>query len=125
MSEEHATTEVTTMSSPMGNTLGTVIKPDPGSFITESSNPLRVKQHSSDSELQRGSSHESMEGESSHQITLVNIFNFEIKNNLKLCCSFNSKFPSKICRISLNPLLTSLEQHRFLKLNQVNNFFKP
>lgn len=70
-SEEHPTSEVTLTSSG-GSTLGTVIKSDPG-FVSECSTPIRSKQHSSDSELHRGSSHESMEGETSHHITLVSV----------------------------------------------------
>lgn len=70
-SEEHPTSEVTLTSSG-GSTLGTVIKSDPG-FASECSTPIRSKQHSSDSELHRGSSHESMEGETSHHITLVSV----------------------------------------------------
>lgn len=63
------------MTSSAGSTLGTVIKSDPG-FVSDCSTPLRSKQHSSDSELHRGSSHESVEGETTHHITLVSEFAF-------------------------------------------------
>lgn len=56
------------------NVLGTVIKSDPATFSSDgSSTPQKVKQHSSDSELHRGSSHESVEDDPPHQITLVNL----------------------------------------------------
>ncbi|XP_019867561.1 longitudinals lacking protein, isoforms H/M/V isoform X1 [Aethina tumida] len=54
---------------PTGNIVGTIIKPESGSS-DRSSTPQKLRQHSSDSELLRGSSHESTEGETHHQITL-------------------------------------------------------
>lgn len=73
-SDEHqtSTTSDVTLTSP-GLNLSTVIKPDPGGFTSDSSNTLRSKQHSSDSDLHRGSSHESVDSEPPHQITLVSI----------------------------------------------------
>ncbi|XP_060534586.1 longitudinals lacking protein, isoforms H/M/V-like isoform X2 [Cylas formicarius] len=56
------------------NVLSSVIKSDPGSYSSDNCGALglKTKQHSSDSEqLQRGSSHESVEGETLHQISLV------------------------------------------------------
>lgn len=78
-SEEHASSEMTLTSS-VSSTLGTVIKSDPG-FVSECSTPLRNKQHSSDSELHRGSSHESIEAETAHHITLVSV----LFQNIKIC----------------------------------------
>ncbi|XP_017775053.1 PREDICTED: protein bric-a-brac 1-like [Nicrophorus vespilloides] len=71
--EEHGPNEVT-LTSPLGTA---VIKPDPGGFSTDMNNaggtPQRKsQQHGSDSDMHRGSSHESMDSESSpHQITLI------------------------------------------------------
>lgn len=81
-SEELPSSEVTLTSS-SGSIMGTVIKTDPG-FASECSTPSRSKQHSSDSELHRGSSHESMEGEAPHHITLV--------GNLLVCESIDGEF---------------------------------
>lgn len=71
-SEEQQTSTISEnkITSP-GLNLATVIKPDPGGFTSDSNNTLRSKQHSSDSDLHRGSSHESVESEPPHQITLV------------------------------------------------------
>lgn len=67
-SEEHPNEAI--LPSPGGSTI-THIKVDPG-FTSESSTPQRTsKQPSSDSDLQRESSQESIEGEHPHQITLV------------------------------------------------------
>ncbi|XP_068893325.1 protein tramtrack, alpha isoform isoform X2 [Tenebrio molitor] len=69
-SDEHQSSEVTLTSS-SGSALGTVIKSDPGGYASDTSSILqKSKQHSSDSELHRGSSHESIEGEMTHQVTL-------------------------------------------------------
>ncbi|RZC36362.1 tramtrack, alpha isoform, partial [Asbolus verrucosus] len=69
-SDEHQSSEVTLTSS-SGSVLGTVIKSDPGGYASDSSSILqKSKQHSSDSELHRGSSHESIEGDIPHQVTL-------------------------------------------------------
>ncbi|KAF5306435.1 hypothetical protein FQR65_LT07347 [Abscondita terminalis] len=68
-SEDHTAGEVT-LTSPGGSTLATVIKPDPGSFTSENSTPVRSKQHSTDSEPQRGSSHDSGDCDPPLQITL-------------------------------------------------------
>ncbi|XP_008192144.1 protein tramtrack, alpha isoform isoform X2 [Tribolium castaneum] len=66
-SDEHQSSEVTLTSS----SGGTVIKSDPGGYASDSSSILqKSKGHSSDSELHRGSSHESVEGEITHQVTL-------------------------------------------------------
>ncbi|XP_018335400.1 protein tramtrack, alpha isoform isoform X2 [Agrilus planipennis] len=69
---EEPTTNEVTVTSPGGSTLGTLIKPDPGGFSSAPNTPLRIKQHSSDSDtLPRGNSHESADGDVTHQITLV------------------------------------------------------
>ncbi|XP_031346808.1 protein bric-a-brac 1-like isoform X1 [Photinus pyralis] len=68
-SEDHPHSEVT-LTSPGGSTLATVIKADPGAFTSENSTPIRSKQHSSESELHRGSSHESVDCDPPLQITL-------------------------------------------------------
>lgn len=60
----------TTLSSPC-MALGTVIKPDPGGFSSDSNTPQRSKPHSSDSDVPRGSSHDSADSEPQQQITLV------------------------------------------------------
>lgn len=67
-----------TLTSPGGSNLGTLIKPEIGTYTSEPNTPIRIKQHSSDSErdLQRDSSQESGEGDATHQITLVNGFLF-------------------------------------------------
>lgn len=73
-SDEHQSSEVTLTSSG-GSGLGTVIKSDPGGYSSDSSSILqKSKQHSSDSELHRGSSHESVEGDMTHHVTLVGWF---------------------------------------------------
>lgn len=69
VTEEHITGEVT-LTSPSGNTISTVIKPDPGGFSSDCSTPMHNKQRSSDSEP-RGNSHESIDTDPPHQITLV------------------------------------------------------
>lgn len=70
-SDEVQSGEVTLTSS-SGSGINTVIKTDPGGYTSDSSSILqKAKQHSSDSELHRGSSHESIEGELSHHVTLV------------------------------------------------------
>ncbi|XP_048525583.1 protein tramtrack, beta isoform isoform X3 [Dendroctonus ponderosae] len=59
------------LSQNVGNILGSVIKSDPGGYSSDSSNlGHKTKQHSGESDLQRGSSHESGESETLHQITL-------------------------------------------------------
>lgn len=79
------------MTTTVGNVLGTVIKSDPGSFTSDgSSTPQKSKQHSSDSEILRASSHESTEDDSTHQITLVNKF-----------VRFSSSFWKKITKYSI------------------------
>lgn len=83
-SEEHQQSEVT-LTSPVGNTTGTVIKPDPGGFSSDSSSTQRSKQHSSDSDVQRGSSHESIDSESSpHQVSLVSFIIVFLTNNYNI-----------------------------------------
>nr|XP_022918169.1 protein tramtrack, alpha isoform-like isoform X2 [Onthophagus taurus] len=84
------------LTSPTNTMLGTVIKPDPGGFTTEPSTPQRIKQHSSDLEIHRSSSHES-ENEPTHQITLqipqqdVNVqHNIESSGSLDMTGPFSS-----------------------------------
>lgn len=67
-SEEHP--NEAQLTSPSGSLASAHIKQDPG-FTSDCSTPQRtVKQHSSDSEPHRDSSQESVEGDTSHQITL-------------------------------------------------------
>ncbi|CAG9770984.1 unnamed protein product [Ceutorhynchus assimilis] len=56
----------------VGNILGSVIKSDPGGYLSDNSNlGHKSKQHSGESsDLQRGSSHESGDSDTLHQITL-------------------------------------------------------
>lgn len=60
-----------TLTSPGGN-ITTVIKPDPGGSQTDS----RCKQIHAEIEVQRGSSHESIDSDTTQQITLVSLIHF-------------------------------------------------
>lgn len=67
-----------TMEGPQGelllsqNILGSVIKTDPGGYSSDSNVGQKSKQHSGEgSDLHRGSSHESGDSDTLHQITLV------------------------------------------------------
>lgn len=54
------------------NILGSVIKTDPGGYSSDSNLGQKSKQHSGEgSDLHRGSSHESGDSDTLHQITLV------------------------------------------------------
>nr|XP_022918167.1 protein bric-a-brac 1-like isoform X1 [Onthophagus taurus]XP_022918168.1 protein bric-a-brac 1-like isoform X1 [Onthophagus taurus] len=100
------------LTSPTNTMLGTVIKPDPGGFTTEPSTPQRIKQHSSDLEIHRSSSHES-ENEPTHQITLqipqqdVNVqHNIESSGSLDMTGPFSSSSQT----ISERPTITTHAQ---------------
>lgn len=69
MMDEQIQSEVTLTSG--GNIIGAVIKPDPGGFSSDSNVTQKIKQYSSDSEIQAGSSHESLESDATHQVSLV------------------------------------------------------
>lgn len=77
--EEQPPVEAMLMS-PGGSTTGTVIKPDPGGFSSDCSSSTitrgggKMLSGESDGTYRGSSSHESLEGDVPHQITLVRIF---------------------------------------------------
>lgn len=97
-SEDHMPGEVT-LTSPSGGTLSTVIKPDPGSFSSEGSTSVRSKQHSTDSEPQRGSSHESVDCDPPLQITLQ-VPQQDASHNLEAQTPLDIAGPSTISQMS-------------------------
>ncbi|KAJ3660152.1 hypothetical protein Zmor_004621 [Zophobas morio] len=111
-SDEHQSSEVTLTSS-TGSGLGTVIKSDPGGYASDSSSILqKSKQHSSDSELHRGSSHESIEGEMTHQVTLqvpqeVNVQ----QHGLEATCSGEVAGPSTTSQLTLTGMQWNVMDH--------------
>ncbi|XP_064213637.1 protein tramtrack, alpha isoform isoform X3 [Tribolium castaneum] len=106
-SDEHQSSEVTLTSS----SGGTVIKSDPGGYASDSSSILqKSKGHSSDSELHRGSSHESVEGEITHQVTLQVPQEVSVQHGLE-ASSVEAAGPSTTSQLTLTGMQWNVMDH--------------